>query len=209
MSAPDFDIETSPTGGKRRRYWETYVVCGKECKAYSDLKDPARCAGCYQPFHVKRCGSPHACDKCLDTLPKEERNSFVKKQSKMGFDANVLLYICLLPVAIFGAIGVFGRSPESIFFLLIALGLALLTIAFIAPLGNKMREKAFAIFDAHPVPGVERKKEKTIECPTCHQLVRESSGFVCMRCNNKVCPKCGAVNRGILGIECGRCGGRI
>ncbi|MEX2684255.1 MAG: hypothetical protein Q6373_021975 [Candidatus Sigynarchaeota archaeon] len=202
MSTPDLDIDSTPTRGKKKRYWEDCIVCGGKCKAYGDYRDQARCAGCYQPFHVGRCGLPHACNKCIATLPAETRETFTKKQRSMARLYNVMAYICIFPIAMSMAIGYFGRFFPA---LLVGLGFVGIMVAVFVPISGKLRRSAFAAFDAHPVPGVARRKERTIECPSCKQPTKASDGFLCMRCSIKVCPHCNWGNKGVLATVCDNC----
>jgi hypothetical protein len=178
-------------------------VCGKECKASGDPRHTFSCAGCYQSFHENTCGLPHVCNKCLDTLPPAEKEKLARDMCVLKRRGNNVMWALIVPAAILaGSIFIIGSIP----LILLGLVLAILALAIGNSIFGKMRTQAHTTFDAHPVPGVKRWKEATIDCPVCKRPTKESDGFVCMACSIKVCPYCGEGNKGIMASRCDKCG---
>ena len=176
-------------------------VCGKECKASDDSRRTFSCAGCYQSFHDDTCGVPHVCNKCLDTLPTAEREKLAKDMPALKQRGVNAMWALIVVAIILGGSG----FVMGILFVMLALVPACIAVGVGNSIFGKMRAEAHAMFDAHPVPGIERRKERTIDCPACKRPAKESNGFVCMACGIKVCPHCGNGNTGIMATTCEKC----
>ncbi len=144
---------------KNAAYVGTYdakcVVCGRTCKASIDVRMQYMCAGCHQPFHTDTCGVYYACNKCIATLPPDERNAFTKQMQGWRTRGNFAAGCLIPPVFILGLITFFSGN---IAFLGIALIPLVIAIAVLIPLGAEMRDRANEIFVLHPVPKAEPLK---------------------------------------------------